>query len=146
MPNVTSYTTGPRGTNSFIDPNSTINATTPYIDGLVNGAALDGLVDATITPADLKTDGLTVPGNALLAIERIDLSQDNTLAAAYSGFDLIVVDNLTGINLANPQIGIVTVGSGSTYETGLQSGGAVAAAQTLTALNAGAIWVTLVPQ
>ena len=148
------YTTGPTGTNPFIDPSAPINATTPYIagqisgngQGLIGGAALDGLISATITRNTLTSAGLTVPGNALAAVQLIDLSKTNpVLSSQYTGYNLLVIANLTSINLANPMVGVVSSSGASTFQIGLQSGGAAEAPVTLTALNANQVWATLVP-
>jgi WD40 repeat protein len=114
---------------------------TPYISGLVGGAAIDGLISSVTLPT-LSNE----PGNALIAIERIDVhsSASNVLGVQYNGYDLLLIVNLTNVNLATPELGVITSGA-SGYLADLQTGGAVAAAVNLTSLNAHAVWAVLVP-
>ncbi len=146
------YTTGELGTNPVIDPSASISDTTPYlpgissttpnIAGLIGGAALDGLISGITLPTISGE-----PSTALVAIESIDVhtSANNILGVQYNGYNLLLVVNLTSVNLPTPELGVITSNT-STYQADLETGGAVTGtAATLTALDAGAVWAVLVP-
>ncbi|HEY3919271.1 MAG TPA: PKD domain-containing protein, partial [Stellaceae bacterium] len=132
---------GPQASNSFIAPRQNGASTaTDYIDGLAGGADIAGLINSSAL-ADLFS---SPPSGALVGVTLVDPS---SYTDAYTGYDLLVIDNVSSINLENPTLGIVTsdaVSGNTGYTHGLTTGG-VAGEQTLSALAPGQIWVTLVP-
>src|SRR5262249_7008327 len=93
------------------------------------------------------------PADALVAIQRLDMGP-GAYHDDYSQFDILLVYNLTVVNLANPQLGVILPGSGNqSYKQALLTRGfardsrfgGFGGNQTLTALNAGAVWAILIP-
>ncbi|MEJ0068138.1 MAG: hypothetical protein WDO24_04750 [Pseudomonadota bacterium] len=77
----------------------------------------------------------------VVAVARFSLDDASHGASDdYVGYDLVIVANLTGQNIATPQIGFVTSPS-STFAQQLSASGI----GTLSALNGGQVWATLVP-
>src|SRR5262249_14206541 len=86
-------------------------STTPLIAGLAGGAAPYGLVtDATQLSALTASSGLSsaianAPANALIAVVRESIPA--SFPDEYTGYDLVLVQNLTSVNLPGPQLGII---------------------------------------
>ncbi|WP_210178256.1 LamG-like jellyroll fold domain-containing protein [Methylosinus sp. R-45379] len=137
-PNVEHFT-GPRQSNSYIAG----APQTPTIVGLAGGADIYGVVsglDAASIDFNTTTPQLDhAPADALLAVMLLDkgvgaLNQD------YTGYDLLIVANVSTINVANPTLSI----DGATAQA-LKTNG-VGADQALTSLAPGQVWATLVPE
>ncbi len=159
---------------SAVNPVYSDRSASPMIAGLARGAAVAGyLVDASGALVDgtkldvSKASGIqsaatkTIGASDMLAVLRYDnfaalkAAQPNidlALAQDYSGYDVLVVANLTDTALANPRIAI-----GDTALRDLRVGGrGISASATVnergysdslvTSLAAGAVWVTLIPE
>ncbi|MEM8678995.1 MAG: hypothetical protein AAGF97_06570, partial [Planctomycetota bacterium] len=153
---------GPQAVNPFLGGNA-LNQTTPYIPNLSGGAQVYGLLEG-VTTADIRgldfdlqtlDDIETADADALVGVFRLDdgLAQiglgDNPAAIEFPGYDWVVVANLTNLNLSFPSLGlgIHSNASATTDASGLAFDDlASSQAQELTALNAGGVWVTLVPE
>ncbi len=151
------YYAGPTAANPFIY--STSAQSTPYIPDLLGGAQVYGLLDLaagldykTLLDFDLNTVAQDdAPADALVALYRVDSGYEALLggeALDFSGYDLLLMINLTQMNLAIPSLGIHLADSAdATLTTRLGYDGlADSELVQLDALNAGAIWVTLVPE
>ena len=151
------------------------NVETPYVPNLfVGGAEVYGFVSGVQSTADLKTlfdftpdtRGENSPpigndaDNALVAVLRVDnhiwdidwiddaTKQTLTSGVDFDGHDMLIVINLTDMNLPAPKLGVHTAASGNTSRQaplgfhGLTS----SARQEITSLNAGTVWATLIPE
>ncbi|NQV36024.1 MAG: beta-propeller fold lactonase family protein, partial [Phycisphaeraceae bacterium] len=137
---------GPRGANAFLDNNSV----SPYIAGLLGGADLWGLVDDDGDPNSgvkgVTFDFSSAPDDALAAVVLVDIGTDVNFGLPvddYYGYDLLLFFNLTSFNLGNPRLSI-DLGSAAGTADPLTVRG-MGAFTTLTAINAHAVWATLVP-
>ena len=170
---VTNASNQAQSTPEIPGPNTTTNGSdgiTAGTLGLIGGADVFGIVGITgangaitpVTPATLKANTTTpddtlvsnaisdAPAGALVAViyEQAPAGLPN-----YQNDDVVYYINLTGVNLANPELGLVTNSSTSTAESPLQFGGVAANSSvggsgsytTLTSLPAGEVWATLVP-
>ena len=153
---------GPTGDNPYLLGDA-IGTATPYIPNLIGGAHTFGFlsdIDASVISdidANLDTSDMDDPdANALVAVYRLSgnngglssLLPGNTSAIDFSGHDWIVVVNLTDTHLAFPKIGIGIHDDGSATDTQIDLGYQAIGddtLQTVTALNAGTIWATLIP-
>ena len=126
--------TGPQAANQYVsgDPN------TPTIAGLEGGADVYGLIDLTATQNSAIQSALNAigspPSGAVLSVSRI--------ASNYTGYDMLVIQNLSDVSLSTPMLSVG--GTSSSSELALQIRGN-GAAQTLTSLNPGQVWVPLIP-
>jgi hypothetical protein len=118
--------------------------------GLLDGVTINDLVSE-----NLIRDGSQLtnpPANTLMAVARIDLGP-LTYDDDYKGFDMLVVINLTELDLPNPMLGVSVNGSSPDYLQALKVRGAdynddfggAGGAQNLGALGAQGIWAMLVP-
>ncbi len=145
-----------------------IGPDSPLIPGLVGGADVAGLLSSDISLFSL-------PGNIVTAVNAARASSPNAVAAVvrvndtgpllaqlvgdtnfalhdYAGFDLLLYVNFSGLDLASPQLGFSEVG-GISPLVPLSLGGIASDArfggsgsrQTLSSLNRGRIWATLIP-
>jgi hypothetical protein len=151
---------GTTASNPYTDdnPNSSqpLNLATPVIVGLAGGAATYGLVTDPNLLAALNISGGQLanaiagaqanPGTVALVLrEQIPAGFDQ-----YSGYDLVLFVNLTGVALSGPELGVVQDGTNAGFETALQAGGsavlaAYGAPEQLGSLPAHGIFVTLIP-
>jgi hypothetical protein len=127
---------GPTATNAMLSG----TVATPLIAGLANGAAVYGIV-ADLDGRTLDFNGAiagvqAAPVDALVAVMRLDASV--ALGLDYTGYDMLVVVNVTNVTLANPMLGI-----GGGANQALRTDG-IAGAGTLASLGAGQVWVTLI--
>ncbi|MCG8650275.1 MAG: hypothetical protein MI861_10595, partial [Pirellulales bacterium] len=147
---------------------------TPNIGGLIGGAEQFGFIsgiDAQTLGADFNLASaidfdISVAGNvfnnaptdAIAAIYRLDLGAEqvfhldldgdgDTTDEDFTGYDMLLFANLTDLNLAAPRIGIHLGQSLSdvTVPLGFQGLGNETPVE-LTALNAGTVWATLIPE
>ncbi|MCA9222917.1 MAG: hypothetical protein KDA71_21505, partial [Planctomycetales bacterium] len=152
---------GPKAVNPFLHGDLGLGQATPYIPNLIGGSQIYGFLDgASIDHIDFNpqsADRDAPASNSLVAVMRLPdgLAEiglgSHPSAINFPGYDWIVVVNLTSFNLAIPRIGIGVHSSGATMQAtlsqlafddiDLSTPGPV----TLTALNAGQVWVTLIP-
>ncbi|MCG8612400.1 MAG: PKD domain-containing protein, partial [Pseudomonadales bacterium] len=151
-------TTGVRSDNSFLADSGQFNENTPYIADLKGGAEVFGVLDNVTYDdlADLVNNRSLVenPGNdALVAVVRLDTGPE-IYNVDYTGFDMVLMINLTDANLPDPELGIVLPGSNSgDYQADLMIGGVEnnplyggSGYQSMGTLGANQIWATLVPE
>ena len=166
FPNTTTNTNitgglGQQGTNPWLANSNG----TPMIAGLVGGADVAGLLEKSLTqlPESIRTsilEGQT--SNTLAAIVRVDATREilsqlvDGIAVNsddYIGYDLLLFVNISNIPLDQPKLGI-NLGSGvSTLLQNLATGGVTrhvgfggnGSFKTLSALNPGSVWATLIP-
>jgi 6-phosphogluconolactonase (cycloisomerase 2 family) len=151
----TSVFLGPRADNLYLSDSTILSEITPLIAGLSGGADRFGLLAGIgknvfdYTPLDGGTTA--PPADALVAVLRLDgtprfeTATNSVVFDDYTGFDTIVVVNLTNVSLANPELGILVSGSTDlNYETALRIDG-LGPNQTLSTLGPGQVWATLVP-
>ena len=92
-----------RGVNPLINGATTL---TPYLPDLVGGAELFGLLDGLdANAADFAEVRGSAPADAVAAIMRFDLGPVGH-ADDFTGFDLLVLLNLTDDALAAPMLGV----------------------------------------
>ena len=126
---------------------------TPFIPDLQSGAELFGLLEG-LSPDDavfgsLASDG---PADSLAAITRLDIGPGTTYDDDFTAFDMLLMMNLTDAALADPLLGIDPGGADASYIAPLRQGGAArgfltsANDERISALGAGAIYATLVPE
>ncbi|MEO1528252.1 MAG: hypothetical protein AAFX06_22755, partial [Planctomycetota bacterium] len=152
---------GPRATNPFLHGDLGTNSETPYIPNLLGGAAVYGFLDGvTIDEIDFDPQSAAIDGpdqDALIAVMRLpgglaDIGLDeHPSAIEFTGHDLILIANVTELNLALPKVGIGVHSDGTTTQSDQTQlafddiDRSTSGPQTVTALNAGQIWVTTVP-
>ena len=142
---------GSRKANPFVSG----SPTTPLIAGLAGGAEVYGLVQGsllTTLAADtlVKSAAINAPTGALVAVVREHMPAG---FADYTGFDMVLYVNLTGVTLANPAAGVTLGIANASFQPTLKTGGLFVdptfggsgTPQTITGLAQNAIWVTLVP-
>ncbi|MCA9172244.1 MAG: hypothetical protein KDB23_31480, partial [Planctomycetales bacterium] len=152
---------GPTAVNPYLHGDLGLGQATPYIPNLLGGSQIYGFLDGiTIDQIDFNpqsTERDAPDSDALLAVLRLpggldDIGLGNHPSAiSFPGFDWVLVANVTGQNLSSPRIGIGIHSSDITTETTDSPLAfddldiATAGPQTLSALNAGKVWVTLIP-
>ncbi|MBK8017280.1 MAG: tandem-95 repeat protein [Betaproteobacteria bacterium] len=155
-------TDGPRADNRYVADlaSNTALDDTPYIAGMSGGAELFGLLNGVgrarvdFVPTTAGIDALAATqGDAAFAIVRLDVGPtgyaDNyatfdTAAGVTRGYDMLLFVNLLDTeSLGTPTLGVSLPGT-STFTTGLAIDG-LGAFQTLSALGAGKVWATLIP-
>ena len=152
----TSCYVGPREGNPFLADSPDFLETTPVIAGLAGGAEIFGLladIDRSHFDYDpLDNDRKDAPEDALVAVFRFDhgvlVNASGQLEASidYTRFDMVVVVNVTNINLPLPMLGLLLPGSEQLdYAQGLAIDG-LGETTSLASLPAGAAWATLVPE
>ena len=153
---------GPQASNPYLTTGYGVDRTTPYVPNLLGGAQVYGFLDGitALDIAGLDADPQTgaiegAPADAVVAVYRLgtDLSKlgqgDNKANFTFPGYEWVAVANLTEFNLAFPKISLGVHTDDTTTNAdaiGLAYDGVnEASPQTVTALNAGTIWVTLAP-
>ena len=152
----TSLFVGPREDNPFLADSPDFLETTPVIAGLAG--ARTSLVcwptstGATSTTIRWPTARTKSPDHALVAVFRFDhgvlVNASGQLDASidYTGFDMVVVVNMTNINLPLPRLGLIVPGSEQLdFAQGLAIAG-LGETTSLASLPAGTAWATLVPE
>jgi len=150
---------GPTLRNSYlIGGGSAVDKNTPYIPNLIGGAALFGFLDG-IDLADVDFNLATTaidaaPSDALVAVFRLDtglgelgLGDHESAIELGDDFDQVLIVNLTDLNLALPKFRTQYNFGGSTLPLtfdGLTN--TTGAPVEVTALNAGAIWTTIIAE
>ena len=153
--------------NPFLFGGSNEIRQTPAIEALLGGAELYGFLDglegqvlSEVFDFDANVTGQNAAdSNGLVAVYRVDFSAEQVLGLDingdgevggedYTGFDMLLVINLTDINLPAPRIGVHLPGSTDTTLTHplLFKGAFEQTPVELTALNAQTAWVTLIPE
>ena len=123
---------------------------TDFVDGLGTNPDLRTLFDYDLNTA--AKDPAAAPGGEepLLAVFRLDSGfgelQSGISSTAFSGFDTLVVVNLTELNLASPELGVYSGLSGSATTPLGFDGVLNSSRQDVTALNANTVWATLIPE
>ncbi|MCP4963234.1 MAG: hypothetical protein GY925_28695, partial [Actinomycetia bacterium] len=150
---------GPTAVNPFVFGSADVE--TPYLPDLIAGAEIFGFIDGIAEDADLNTlldfdlnstEQNAPPANALVAIYRVDSGFEDLLdtgtAIDFSGHDMLLMINLTDLNLEKPRLGVHLAGSADTsLDAALGYDGLhEASTVTLDVLNAGAVWATLIPE
>ena len=120
-------------------------AETPKLPNLVGGAEAYGLL--SVSRAELLSSDFedNVPDDAIAALIRLDAPPSN-LTADFPGYDMLMLVNLVNGSLDSPKLL-----SGSGDPVALMQGGLAnellaGGPQLLNTLNAGEIFVTLVPE
>src|SRR6202034_1150948 len=103
------------------------------------------LTQLTLRSTDLKA--LANGPNDVAAIVNVgslaNLNLTNGFSDNYPGYDLVLYINLSSVALPDP--GFEAVATGGTAATTLPELTTGASAQTLTSLDPGAVWATLIP-
>ena len=136
--------TGPRAAN----PHLFGGDLTPYLPGLAGGAAAYGMLDADAQALFNSTLFDNAPGDAVMAVVRVDGGVPGLLEN-FAGYDLVLVVNLTDRALDAPKLGAGQLG----FETALtQAGLANEAAfgdgidDVIPTLAAHGVYATLIPE
>jgi len=130
--NADAHFVGPQVNNPYVS-----GTLTPTIEGLMGGADGFGLLDAGTILDQIKAAALTVPTDAMVSVTRLSFGPNDT---DYTGYDLLVVKNVSNIAVVNPML---SIGGGAEQALEIRGVGGV---QTLNSLDAGAVWVTLIPK
>ena len=141
---------GPMGINPFIKDGATL---TPYIAGLIGGAELFGLldgIDAQTPEIAALTEGLS--RGSQVALLRLDIGPGQ-YAVDYTGFDMLLLVNLTNRILNDVALGIDPAGIDTEFTLGLLEGGVAnnplfggGGFQSIGPLGAYQIFATLTPE
>jgi len=124
------------------------NATqTPYIPDLIDGAGRSGLLGSVSSMAsEFDTLRLAAPADAVAALMRLDVGPTG-YAEDYTGFDALLLLNLTSGALTDPALGIDPAGADSGFLRPLTAEGSYLGTPfNLSELAAYMIYMTLVPE
>jgi len=135
---------GSQGVNALIKGGAT---QTPYIPDLIDGAGRSGLL-GVVSAMAYEFDALrsAAPTDSVAALMRLDVGPTG-YADDYTGFDTLLLLNLTGTALADPVLGVDPAGVDTGFSQPLTlEGSFLSAAYDLTALPAYMIYMTLVPE
>ena len=152
---------GPTAVNPFLHGDIGLGAATPFIPNLIGGSQIFGFLDGiTLQEIDFnpQTTEIDAPQeDALLAVLRLpgglaDIGLgDHPSAINFTGYDWVLVANATGQNLPRPKLSIGVHSNSTSQQADLVSlafddiDSATDGPVTLSALNAGQVWVTLIP-
>ena len=157
----------PREANPYIFGGASADRQTPTIQALLGGAErfgfLDGLGGMDLSQAfdfDVNVAGRNqASASGMVAVYRVDLSAEQVLnfdingdgvvdPEHYTGFDMLLMINLTDVNLPAPRLGVhMPDSTDTTLSQPLMFQGAFEQTPVeLTALNARTAWVTLIPE
>ncbi|MEM8946697.1 MAG: hypothetical protein AAGD11_16100, partial [Planctomycetota bacterium] len=127
------------------------NIDSPYIAGLLGGADTFGYFD-TITSAELVASQANTPTSALVGVYRFDMGANSFInsfdTTDYTGYDLLLITNLTDQSLASPSLGVhlETSIDASADELLAYRGLHETNRQELSSLPVGTVWGTLIPE
>jgi WD40 repeat protein len=115
---------------------------TANIAGLAGGADIHGIIDG-LTAADIDYDSIAAgiqqaPSGALLAVMRFEFGVGGA-NEDYTGYDMLVIVNLTSIGLSGITFGVDEAGQALRVD-------GIGIDMILDSLPAGAVWATLIPE